>query len=57
MGQAIFWGAIALMALVAIFLSGKNKGGFVRHFSRGAFMRELNAKAGRVGGADLIPVK
>lgn len=44
MAQAIFWGAIVVILLTVIFLSGKKKDGFVRHFSRGAFMRELNKK-------------
>jgi len=44
MGQAIFFGTIAVAVLVVIYISGKNKGGFVKHFSRGAFMRDLNKK-------------
>jgi hypothetical protein len=44
MGEAILWGAIEVGALTVIYLSGKKKDGFVRHFSRGAFMRDLNKK-------------
>ncbi len=43
MEQAIFWGAIGVIFLTMIFLSGK-KDGFVRHSSRGDFMRDLNKK-------------
>ncbi len=47
MEQAVFFGALAVIAVMLfaiIYLSGKKKDGFVRHFSRGAFMRDLNKK-------------
>ena len=44
MEQAIFFGALLVMLLVVIYLSGKKKNRFLRHFSRGAFMRDLNKK-------------
>lgn len=44
MEQAIFYGAMVVILLVMIYLSGKKENGFVQHFSRGAFMRDLNKK-------------
>lgn len=47
MEQAVFFGALAVIAVMffaIIYLSGKKKDGFVRHFSRGAFMRDLNKR-------------
>lgn len=44
MGEAIFLGAIVVAFITILFLAGKNKDSFVRHFSRGAYMRELNKK-------------
>lgn len=44
MEQAIFFGAIVVILLVVIYRSGRKKDGFVKHFSRGAFMREQNKK-------------
>ena len=44
MEQAVFFGALVVMFVAVIYLSGKKKSGFVRHFSRGAFMRDLNKK-------------
>ncbi len=44
MQQAIFFGAIVVYCLVVIYLTGTREDGFVRCFSRGAFMRDLNKK-------------
>lgn len=44
MERAVFLAAIVVILLTVIYLSGKKKNGFVRHFSRGAFMRDLNKK-------------
>ena len=44
MEQAVFLGALVVVFLVVIYRSGKKQDGFVRHFSRGAFMRDLNKK-------------
>jgi hypothetical protein len=44
MEQAVFFGALVVMFVAVIYLSGKKQSGFVRHFSRGAFMRDLNKK-------------
>ena len=44
MEKAIYFGALVVMFLTVTYLSGKKKNGFVRHFSRGAFMRDLNKK-------------
>jgi hypothetical protein len=44
MGQAIFWAVIAVAFLAVIYLSRSKKDGFVQHFSRGAYMLELNKK-------------
>lgn len=47
---------IALGIVLAIFLfqlyrAGKNKDGFIKYFSRGAYMRELNKKMGKSASA------
>jgi len=42
MVNIIFWGLILIIILVLIYRSGKKKDGFVRYFSRGAYMRDLN---------------
>lgn len=47
MGEAIFWAAIIVACLTVIYLSGAKKDGFVKHFSRGAYMRELNKRMGK----------
>ena len=44
MDQAIFFGALVVILLAVIYRLGKNKGRFVSHFSRGAFMRDLNKR-------------
>ena len=44
MAEAIFAGAVLAIALRWIGRSAKDEDGFVRHFSRGAYMRELNAR-------------
>jgi hypothetical protein len=44
MEQAVFFGALVVILLVEIYRSGKKQDGFVRHFSRDVFMRDLNKK-------------
>ncbi len=44
MKEALFAGALLAIALGWIARSARNADGFVRHFSRGAFMRDLNKK-------------
>lgn len=44
MVEALFAGAVFAIALNWIFRSAKKPDGFVRNFSRGAFLRELNKK-------------
>jgi hypothetical protein len=44
MTEAICAGAILAIALILISRSAKNPNGLVRWSSRGAFMRELNAR-------------
>jgi hypothetical protein len=44
MEKPIYFGALVVMFLTVTYLSGKKKSGFVRHFSRGAFMRDLSKK-------------
>ena len=44
MKEALFAGALFAIALSWIARSARKADGFVRHFSRGAFMRELNKK-------------
>jgi hypothetical protein len=44
MKEALFAGAVFAIALSWIARSAKKTDGFVRYFSRGAFMRELNKK-------------
>jgi len=38
----VSWALILGIALVLIYRSAKNKDGFMRYFSRGAYMRDLN---------------
>jgi hypothetical protein len=42
MKEALFAGVLFAIALSWIARVAKNPDGFVRHFSRGAFMRDLN---------------
>jgi hypothetical protein len=44
MAEAILAGAVLAICLSWIARSMKQKDGFVRHFSRGMYMRELNKK-------------
>ena len=44
MAEAIFAGAVLAIALYLIARSMRNKDGFARYFSRGAYMRDLNKK-------------
>jgi hypothetical protein len=44
MDELILLAAITVVFITVIYLSGRKKDGFVKHFSRGAFMRELNEK-------------
>lgn len=44
MTEALFAGAVLAIALGWIARSAMKADGFVRHFSRGAYMRELNKK-------------
>ena len=44
MAEAIFAGAVVAIVLGWIDRSIRKKDSFVLHFSRGAFMRELNKK-------------
>jgi hypothetical protein len=44
MDQAVLLAAIVVAFLAVIYLSGRKKDGFVRHFSRSDFMRDLNKK-------------
>ena len=44
MGQVIFFGTMVVILLAVIYRAGKKKDGFVKHFSRGAFMSDLNKK-------------
>jgi hypothetical protein len=44
MKEALFAGAMLGIALSWIARAAKNPDGFIRHFSRGAFMRDLNEK-------------
>lgn len=44
MEQAIFFGAIVVILLTVLYLSGRKKDRVVRHSSRGAYMRDLNKK-------------
>ncbi len=44
MEKAFLWSAVAVAFLTIIYLSGRKKDSFVKHFSRGAFMRGLNKK-------------
>ena len=44
MGIAFLIAVIVVFLLLMIYRSGKKNDGFVRHFSRGAFMRDLNKK-------------
>jgi hypothetical protein len=47
MAEAIFAGAVLTIALGWIARSMRDKDGFARTFSRGAYMRDLNAKMER----------
>jgi len=40
--QIVFFGVILVILLAFLYRSAKNKDGFVRYFSRGAYMRDLN---------------
>ena len=42
MAEAVFAGLVLAIAFRWISRSAKEPDGFVRHFSRGAFMRDLN---------------
>lgn len=44
MFEVIFLGLILIVLLVFIYKSNKNQDGFLRYFSRGAYMRDLNKK-------------
>jgi hypothetical protein len=44
MREALFAGAMFAIALSWIAREAKKQDGFVRHFSRGALMRDLNKK-------------
>jgi len=44
MKEALFAGAMLGIALSWIARAAKKPDGFIRHFSRGAFMRDLNEK-------------
>jgi hypothetical protein len=44
MAEAIFAGAVLAIVLRWLSRSVKEPNGFVRHFSRGAFMRDMNIK-------------
>jgi hypothetical protein len=44
MAEAIFAGAVLAITVRWISRAVKSKDGFVLHFSRGSFMRELNRK-------------
>ena len=44
MKEALFAGAMLGIALSWIAREAKKPDGFIRHFSRGAFMRDLNEK-------------
>jgi hypothetical protein len=47
MFKIIFSLAIIVIVLALLYRSGKKKDGFVRHSSRGAYMRDLNKEIGR----------
>lgn len=42
--ELLIYGTVVIVLLIIIYRSGKNKDGFVRYFSRGAYMRDLNEK-------------
>lgn len=42
--EVIFLASIVVILLLVLYLSGEGKEGFIRHCSRGAYMRELNDK-------------
>lgn len=42
--EVIFLASIVVTLLLVLYLSGGKKEGFVRRYSRGAYMRELNKK-------------
>jgi hypothetical protein len=44
MGQVIVLAVIVVILLAVIFRSGRKSASFVKHTSRGAFMRDLNKK-------------
>jgi len=44
MEQAVFFGVLLVPLIVVIYRLEKKKDGFLRHFSRGAFMPDLNKK-------------
>ncbi|MBK5276151.1 MAG: hypothetical protein JJE30_14020 [Desulfuromonadales bacterium] len=44
MNQAVFFGAMSVILLTLIYRLGRKKNGFVKHSSRGDFMRSLNKK-------------
>ena len=47
MFKIIFSLASIVIVLALLYRSGKKKDGFVRHSSRGAYMRDLNKEIGR----------
>ena len=40
--KIILWLTVLAILLAIVYRSAKSKNGFVRHFSRGAYMRDLN---------------
>lgn len=40
--EIILWVLVMSVSLILLYRIGKKKNGFVRHSSRGAYMRELN---------------
>jgi hypothetical protein len=40
--EIILWVIVLAVLLAIVYRSAKSKNGFVRHFSRGAYMRDLN---------------
>jgi len=44
MDKAVLFGALVVIILVVLYIAGTRKGGFVKYFSRSAYMRDLNDK-------------
>ena len=55
--EAVLYGALVVILAAVIYRSGKNKDGFVNHWSRGLFMRELNRKMEDKKAGDVKPNK